>query len=119
MAMVQAQITAPDPERPTFEALLERGNAKVALVFPRSTQAEFLWWIDGVDERFIARFESCEGIRSHRLVIYDDRSGDQVCASMPNDFETLDPLSCHFPDHAEQQARRSFLRKVGWPAVET
>ena len=106
---------------PSFMAeLVDRAASRLKAEGWRQSVA-FTWWADGESAPYTARIDWSPNEIAPRVIVFNGRSGDFVCQSLPGKLYQIDPLTwCHdvAPDVvAEYDHRQRQQRAVGRPGA--
>lgn len=105
------------PQFPAYMShLVERAAAQLRMQ-GLGALVRFDWWADGEDVAYTARLDwpVSDDTPAARLVVFNARSGEFVCRSMPGDWLSVDPLAwCHDP--AEDEIERQVWQDNKAPA---
>lgn len=91
----QPAASAAPPLYPRYmDELLDRA-ASMLQARGLGTVVEFIWWADGKSVPYTARLDwpvfSLDN--TARVVVFDGRSGEFTCRSMPGDWRAIDPTT--------------------------
>jgi hypothetical protein len=97
-------------EYPAFmKQLVDRAAAQ--MIARGSFDVEFNWWSEGEDHAYTARMDWHE--ETVQLKVFDGRSGDFVCQSLPGKPFEIDPATWNLDPAQDEVDRFMSLEKKG------